>query len=43
MPRRCCNIICTSGELEKSYLLQKCKTEADEHEKNLKAKGSATT
>lgn len=23
MPRRCCNIICSSGELEKSYLLQK--------------------
>lgn len=41
MPRKDCNIIHSSEELEKSYLLQKSKTEVDEHEKNLQAKGSA--
>lgn len=43
MPRRACNIIHYSEELEKSCLLQKSKTEVDEHNKNLKAKGFAIT
>ena len=43
MPRRVCNIIHSSGELEKSHLWQKSKNELAEHEKNIKAKGSATT
>lgn len=41
MPKKDCNIIHSSEELEKSYLLQNSRTEVDEHEKNLQAKGSA--
>lgn len=41
MLRKDCNISHSSEELEKSYSLQKSKTEVDEHEKNLQAKGSA--
>lgn len=41
MPRKDCNIIHSSEELKKSYLLQKSKTEVDEYEKNLQAEGSA--
>ena len=43
MPRKSCNITLSSKESEKSCLLQKSKTGVDEHERNLKAKGSANT